>query len=320
MTSHDPAATPRGVYAARILANDRVCDEHYRLRMLAPGLGATAPGQFIQLQCRPLREQVMAHEVDWPAEGPPRFTQPELADKEPFLRRPISIAGRTETPQGPQLEIIYRTIGAGTKWLATAKPADSLSFMGPLGNAFPLKPEKKLAAVIGGGVGIPPMIYLATSLADAGVTPIAFFGVRAARLLPLTLIPGTDACTQGRPGPCVQELAKHCVSAAIASDDGSYGFHGLIGQAFANWLDNQGPDPQDLVAYCCGPEPLMKAIGQCCIARGIECYLALERHMACGVGTCQSCVCKIRSASPGGWDFKLCCKDGPVFDAREVVW
>jgi len=74
------------------------------------------------------------------------------------------------------------------------------------------------------------------------------------------------------------------------------------------------------VAYCCGPEALMKAVGEICITRGIECQLALERYMACGMGTCQSCNVRIRDDSTRGWSYKLCCTDGPIFDAREVVW
>ena len=107
---------------------------------------------------------------------------------------------------------------------------------------------------------------------------------------------------------------------SIATDDGSLGRAGFVDQAFEHWLDQAGLGAEDLVVYACGPEAMMQAVAEICLLREIECQLALERHMACGMGTCQSCVVKIRDGSDRGWSFKLCCTDGPVFDARDVVW
>jgi dihydroorotate dehydrogenase electron transfer subunit len=110
------------------------------------------------------------------------------------------------------------------------------------------------------------------------------------------------------------------VPSVLATDDGSLGVPGLVSDAFIRHLESDRGAWGDLAAYCCGPEPLMRAVGNACIERGIECYLAMERHMACGVGTCQSCVCRIKADNERGWDYKLCCTDGPVFEARAVVW
>ena len=74
------------------------------------------------------------------------------------------------------------------------------------------------------------------------------------------------------------------------------------------------------MVYACGPEAMMRAVGETCIARGVEYQLSLERTMACGMGTCQSCVCRLRADNDRGWTYKLCCADGPVFDAAEIVW
>ena len=318
--SHCSTQSGRGAYVGHVVANRRVCDAHYLLRLAFDKFPATRPGQFVQLQCRGLTAQVTAREVDWPAGGWPRLAQAELVDKEPLLRRPLSLAGRTEGPDGPQLDIIYRAIGTGTHWLTSVREGVALSVLGPLGNAFPISPAKKNAALIGGGVGIPPMIYLAEALGAAGKNAVAFSGIRSVRLLPLTVAKDVAACREGRPGLCVQEFARYGVRSVIATDDGSMGFAGPVGKAFANWLDAGGPAADDLVVYSCGPEAMMRAVADLCIARGIECHLALERHMACGVGTCQSCVVKIRSDNDRGWEFKLCCTHGPVFDARSVLW
>ena len=106
----------------------------------------------------------------------------------------------------------------------------------------------------------------------------------------------------------------------IATDDGSLGYPGLVSEAFGRWLTTLEIDPKQLTTYACGPEPMMQAVGEICTPRGIGCQLALERHMACGMGTCQSCVVKIREKSDRGWSYKLCCADGPVFEAADVIW
>ena len=100
----------------------------------------------------------------------------------------------------------------------------------------------------------------------------------------------------------------------------AFDWGGTISEAFARWFEHHDFDPRDMAVYACGPEPMARAVGDICVKRGMECQLALERHMACGMGTCQSCVVKVRDATPAGWSFKLCCADGPVFDAKELLW
>jgi len=320
MQSASPIRSRRGTFVSQVRANRRLCREHYLLRLRVGEFPPSRPGQFVQLQCRFLSEQSGAREVVWPDGALPKLTQPELADKEPFLRRPFSLAGRNDTPDGAELEIIYRTVGTGTHWLVDVAAGDELSVLGPLGNAFEIRAERPAAALVGGGVGIPPLIYLAEALGATGKRVAAFNGVETADLLPLTLVPGAEVRTDGLPTACVMELARHGAAAAVATDDGSLGRAGFVHEAFEHWLADTRAACDELVVYACGPEAMMRAVGKACIARGVECQLALERHMACGMGTCQSCVVKIRDDSDRGWSFKLCCADGPVFDAREVVW
>ncbi len=197
-----------------------------------------------------------------------------------------------------ELDILYRVVGPGTNWLCQRKTGDEIDLLGPLGNGFAIREDKPLAAVIGGGTGIGPMIYLAESLSSAGRDVKAFAGARTVSALPLT------------------EEQKGFFE--ITTDDGSLGQAGMVHEAFAQWLERDRT--AEMVVYACGPEPMMKAVADICTPSGIECQLAMERHMACGMGVCQGCAIKVKTDEPPGWMFKLVCKDGPVFDAGELVW
>jgi dihydroorotate dehydrogenase electron transfer subunit len=310
------------VFTAFVVLNEKLCDEHYLLTLRLAEFPPTQAGQFVQLQCRPPAAQPGSHLAPWEdcdsGAKRPKFTQPELTSREPILRRPFSLAGDRRDSGGVELDIIYRVVGAGTGWLAGVVAGRELSLIGPLGNALPVQPSKPLAVLIGGGVGIPPMIYFAEALGRAGKTAIAFNGVKSRNLLPLSLT--QDAPPYAQPSLCCEEFNASDAAAVVATDDGTVGYHGLVTDAFSRWLDESGTEADELAAYSCGPEPMMQAVGEICIARGIECHLSLERHMACGMGTCQSCIVKIRDDSPQGWSYKLCCTDGPVFDARDIVW
>jgi len=309
----------RGECFAQVTENRRLCDEHYQLTLWAPNLPATRPGQFVEVRCSRGDRTGRPRVIEWGPGKPPNLIQPELLGTETLLRRPLSLAGRRDAQGGPEIELIYRTIGTGTRWLATVAPGEHLSLLGPLGNGFAIRPDKPFAALVGGGVGIPPMLYLAETLAAAGKRTVAFNGVRSANLLPLTLAPG-GAPLDGVPTPCVAEFAARGVAAAVTTDDGSAGMKGSAGEALERWLRKSGLAPYGTVVYGCGPEPMLRAVAEVCADFGIECQLALERYMGCGLGTCQSCVVKIRDNSPAGWSFKLCCSDGPVFDANGIIW
>jgi dihydroorotate dehydrogenase electron transfer subunit len=321
MHSAPVTAGRRGVFVAEVLANRPMGGDHFRMQLAADGFPLARPGQFIQLQCRPLDPQGDRIVADWPADRPPRLSQSELRDVEPFLRRPLSLAGCGPGADGrTELVLIYRVVGTGTRWLTGLAPGEQLSVLGPLGNGFATRDSAPAAALVGGGVGIPPLIFQAAALASAGKRTIAFCGARRAELLPLTPVPAAKVSRTAKPTPCLAEFASHGVPAVVATDDGSLGCHGLISEAFTVWLEKSSFVPGQITVYACGPEAMMRAVAELCIAMKIECQLAMERHMACGMGTCQSCVVKVHSDEPLGWAFKLCCADGPVFDAREIVW
>ncbi|MFP4355962.1 MAG: dihydroorotate dehydrogenase electron transfer subunit [Phycisphaerae bacterium] len=320
MSSSDPTTSRRGVFDAEVLINEKLCDEHWLMILRCDSFPPTQPGQFVQLTCRPQAQPVAAREVDWPEDRPPRLTQAELKGTEPLLRRPFSLAGRRNIDQGVELDIIYRVVGRGTRFLAGILPGEAASLLGPLGNRFEIRPDKPAAALVGGGVGIPPMIYLAEALGQAGRDTNVFVGAQRASLLPLQLAPGATPADDGTPRPCLSAFVGHTAGQVVATDDGSLGTRGLVTEPLTAWLDELPFGPQQLVVYCCGPEPMMRAVGEICIRRGIECQLSMERSMGCGMGTCQSCICKTKAPTQSGWAYKLCCTDGPVFQADQLIW
>jgi dihydroorotate dehydrogenase electron transfer subunit len=307
----DSATQPaRSVFTANVLANEAVCEEHFRLTVSAADFPPTQPGQFVQVLCRPGEEPASGTVIEWPEGQTPALTQRELVARQPMLRRPFSIGGRQEVGGVSELDIIYCVKGAGTEWLQTLTADQTISLLGPLGNSFSISPEKSVAALIGGGVGVPPMLYLAEALQAAGKQTTAFIGARSGNR-----IPGKVSADGS-----VDEFGAFGAQTIIATDDGSLGHHGMVGEAFSNWLEASGVDPAQVVVYSCGPEPMMQSVAFIALAAGCECELSLERYMACGMGTCQSCVCKLRDTSDQGWAYKLCCTDGPVFAASDIIW
>ena len=317
-----------------VLSNRQLCRGHYLLRLGGREFPPTLAGQFVQLQCRTPGVQAGWSEVEVAPGDWPKPTGRELTDAEPLLRRPLSLAGRRDTEFDVELDIIYSVVGKGTAWLEHAGEGDEISLLGPLGNAFAISESKPLAALVGGGVGIPPMIYLASAMQASGKQAVAFCGARSADMLPITLAPaqtkgsglfvwGGEKTKSPDPFVCaasISQFGQFGVDSVIATDDGSLGWKGFVSEPVAAWLDAMDAPDGRAVVYACGPEPMMRAVAEICIARDVECQVSLERHMACGMGTCQSCVCKTKSDTEQGWSYKLCCTDGPVFDAREIVW
>ena len=316
-----------------VLSNRQLCRGHYLLRLGGREFPPTRAGQFVQLQCRKPGVQAGWSEIEVAPGDWPKLTGRELTDAEPLLRRPLSLAGRRDTEFDVELDIIYSVVGTGTAWMARAGEGDEISLLGPLGNAFAISEGKPLAALVGGGVGIPPMIYLASAMQTAGKQAVAFCGARSADMLPVTLAPSQtkgsglfvfagEKTKSPDPfvSPSISQFGQFGVDSVIATDDGSLGWKGFVSEPLAAWLDGVDAPDRQAVVYACGPELMMRAVADICIARDVECQVSLERHMACGMGTCQSCVCKTKSDAEQGWSYKLCCTDGPVFDASDVIW
>ena len=208
-------------------------------------------------------------------------------DSARLLPRPISIC---ETdPEKELLRIVYRVAGEGTKELSSCRAGDTLSIMGPLGNGFPLKDKKAL--LIGGGLGIPPMLELAKALS---CEKTAVLGYRDSQTF------------------LAEEIGKYA-GLAVATEDGSVGTKGTVLDA----IKAQGLKAD--IIYACGPTPMLRALKEYAAKEGIECWISLEERMACGVGACLGCVCHSKDVDEhSNVRNKRVCKDGPVFLADEV--
>ncbi|MCR5507131.1 MAG: dihydroorotate dehydrogenase electron transfer subunit [Lachnospiraceae bacterium] len=219
---------------------------------------------------------------------PGQFVSVYTKDKTRLLPRPISIC---ETWGSHSLRIVYRIAGEGTKEFSTYKAGDSIDILGPLGNGFPLKNDGP-AILIGGGIGIPPMLELAKRL-DCDKTIV--LGYRNAETF------------------LDKELEEHG-RIVIATDDGSAGIKGNVIDA----INRTGISGS--IIYACGPTPMLKGVKAYALGQGIEAYISMEERMACGVGACLGCVCEsVKTDDHSKVNNKRICKDGPVFHVSEVV-
>jgi dihydroorotate dehydrogenase electron transfer subunit len=326
----------RSRLTAVVQSNTCVCREHYLLRVrLDRRMQPTRPGQFVQVGCRPPLEvldetQILGRSLPWTGRGWPQVQQAELCASLALLRRPLSIAGRHDDAAGTSLEFVHRVVGQGTAWLAGLRPGDVVDLLGPLGNGFGLPGDKAIGVLVGGGVGLPPMFYLARLLRDEGWQTVAVLAARSRDLLPVSFEDDVEPDVQGLPMHSVSEFARLGVASVVTTDDGSCGLKGLITDGLEKTLAMMGPQHRRLVVvFCCGPTPMMRATARLAEAHGVACQACLEQAMACGLGTCQSCVMPIRHTAdaPHGvtadgtpWRYRLTCTEGPVFDAKEVIW
>lgn len=208
------------------------------------------------------------------------------ADGSRLMPRPISIC-ETDKEKGT-LRIIYRIAGAGTREFSMLTSEHAIDIMGPLGNGFDIKNKK--AILIGGGIGIPPMLELAKSL-DCEKSIVLGY----------------------RDEEFMSEKFKPYGDVYMSSDSGVVGVRGTVMDAIREY----GIEGE--IIYACGPVPMLAAVRDYALSRGIEAQLSLEERMACGIGACLACVCQSKEKDEHSQVHnKRVCKDGPVFDAREV--
>ena len=316
------AASNRGVFAASAVERIRLCRAHFRVTLAIDGFPDAAPGQFVQVLCH--NGQVLGDSLSTgdPIAGAhnPVFDITERVDSvhTPMLRRPFSIAGLARRGTTCELSLIGRVVGPGTAWLDALRPRDRVDLLGPLGRPFTLPTAGETALLVAGGVGLPPMLFLAERLRGRGVRSVAFFGAQTRDLIPLSLL--TEPDRNGLPTACAAEFNAFNTPCAVTTDDGSCGLKGRVTGALMQHL-GCGCEPERLRVYACGPEPMLKAVASVCAASDIRCELAMERVMGCGMGTCQSCVIPVRDAAySDGWRYALCCTEGPVFEANRVIF
>lgn len=308
----------RGIFTARVEKNVQLCDEHFRLELKIDHFPPSIPGQFVELHTSQGGPALTGSIVEWSAEKrPPRFHGDEFATPIPLLRRPYSIAAHRVNGKVSSIDVIYRVIGKMTRTMEALDPGDQISVLGPLGRGFDIPPETRRVILVGGGVGIPPMLYLGERLAAGRIPTMALIGVQKKQLLPLRMI-NFGPSAHPVPLPCIEEFAVHGIPSIVTTDDGSLGVQGRITEALDAVLDEiAGPG---VLVCCCGPTRMMQATAACAEAHGVKCLASLEQPMACGMGTCQSCIIKFKPAGSADWVYRLTCTDGPVFDTRDIIW
>jgi len=306
----------KGAFVAKVRENRRLKEKFYRLVLELTGVGAEAfartnPGQFAQLD---LSKTALPPQVEVPA---------ELADSSQrriLLRRPFSFCNITVEGKKTLVSILYCVVGPASLRMTTLAAGDSLSVVGPVGNGFAMPVNKKEAVLVLGGTGAGPLIHLARKLsADyPDMEIIAIVGAKSAELLPFE--DAVDKITV-EASLCLSEFAESGVKAIVSTDDGSAGSCGLVTDCLEKWLNRPGTrDSRDMIIYSCGPEAMQAAVAKIAHENKIECKVSLERMMACGIGLCQSCAVECRAAESDETVYKMCCKDGPVFDSKEVVF
>lgn len=200
-----------------------------------------------------------------------------------LLRRPISICDI----QGDTLTVVFQIKGEGTHWLAQRRVGEQLDVLGPLGRGYDIPHGKVL--VVGGGIGVPPMLYAAKCCASA------------------------DACVGFRSAAhaiLLEELQAACGKVLVTSDDGTIGAHGFVDALVRQTLAQEHYE----AVFACGPRPMLKSVYQAAQEGNTPCFVSMEERMGCGVGACLVCACSV------GGHHKHVCKDGPVFRAEEVDW
>lgn len=290
----------------------RPADEHVAIEMLAPGFPPSLPGQFLQVLCRDHDDPAVASH-DWNDGSFPLLESPDWSGRGAFLRRPFSIADRWEDEQGrTHLAILSRAVGPGTRFLDALAAGDVLNVAGPLGRPFRVPDGARPLVLIGGGVGIPPLLYLARHLRALDRRDVTvIFGARSGALFPV----------EHRVDPLRLNLSGGAdYPAIVTTDDGSLGRAGRVTDALRDWAADRGGAAAAALVFACGPERMLHAIGELTRELGMECQLCIERTMGCGAGTCLSCVVRVAdSTRPVGWRWALSCSEGPVFDRDLLV-
>ncbi|CAC9535426.1 Dihydroorotate dehydrogenase electron transfer subunit [Bathymodiolus heckerae thiotrophic gill symbiont] len=254
-----------------------------------------------------LASKVIAQETK-----PGQFVHISVSDILP-MRRPISIMSVDK--ENNTFDLLYKVVGEGTKQLAKRKIGEMISIIGPIGNGFKMT-DKKLPLLIGGGVGMPPMIAIAQSIKDTDYDPFVILGSE----VPFPFTP--ELSKMGNPCPeashTMPELEDWGVACRLASLQDYEGvFKGYVTDLAKVYLDSLSTDELAQVEiYSCGPHPMLEAVAKLAKDYNLPCQVSLEENMACAVGGCAGCVVEVQTNN--GPAMKRVCVDGPVFDATTV--
>lgn len=214
--------------------------------------------------------------------------------REALLRRPFSIFQARDGT----FSVLYKTVGKGTEALSELGAGEALSVIGPLGHGFTApSPGGETPLLVAGGYGMAAMYLLAERSPQKGIVFVG--GRRRVDIL------------------CEPEFGALGWEVRVTTEDGSYGERGLVTQALlAELQKNTGGRTRKL--FACGPTPMLKAVGKIATEHNLPAELSMDEHMCCGIGVCLTCVIPVKTAE--GWEYQRTCTEGPVFDARQILW
>ncbi len=282
---------------ALILENKKAASDIYRMRVESAYLGRKSrPGQFVEVRC---------------SEG-----------GNPLLRRPLGIHRISKGG----IELLYEVVGKGTELLARKERGETLDVIGPIGNGFDIKStvpsgpigpkgrrhSQQSTVLVAGGIGVAPMLALADSIVHSPQPTVHSKERKVYALI--------GAKTKNHI-LCENEFKKAGAKVMVATEDGSSGKKGFITGCLETLLSTR--DCRLWTIYACGPTPMLKAVAAIADAHRIYCQVSLEERMACGVGVCLGCPVKVKTlyaVRSTQYEYKMVCKDGPVFNAEEIAW
>ncbi len=253
---------------ATIIRFEQLTEDNIRLTLHAEEIAATAkPGQFVMISTAP--------------------------GKDPYLRRPFSIH---QTTSNGRIQILFKVTGRGTGLLAHCKEGEKLSIFGPLGHGFDIQ-LAKTACLIGGGMGIAPMLFLAKRICR----------LKKDTSSDLMIMGGKE---RKEIEPLMADFQQLSMKVIAVTDDGSYGQEGFVTDVLKTI-----ELPPECTVYACGPEAMMAGVNEICRKNNIECQVSVESVMACGMGACLGCNIPSKDGK-----YVHVCSEGPVFNAEELVW
>ena len=254
---------------AEVVKKECLAPGIYRIKLESEYIsGNVRPGQFVNIRC---------------------------CDNSENLLLGVSIS-EVDIDSGT-FDMVFIVKGIGTQYLADKMPGERLDLVGPLGNPFIIPEENSRVLIVGGGIGVFPLIFLAKQCNESYRSSLlGFRNIETSFLI---------------------DEFKGCSSeTGLCSDDGTLGAKGFVTDLLEAELIQGGWD----IIYSCGPEQMLKKVALLAEHYGTRCQVSLEQRMGCGIGACLVCSCKIKAITEKGWHYARVCKDGPVFWSNEIIW
>ena len=324
------SSSPTRDLKLRVAQNRKICEGHYLIQLELPADVPITfhPGQFFHVLCDPgngkprpipltLRRPLSIHRAEYP-----HFHRAALARagdlpdelRRAFVRHPARI------------DFLYRVVGEGTDLLSRARKGALLRAIGPCGNGFAIGPART-AVIVAGGIGVAPLAALAERLRERGKEVLIYLGAVKKEMLSLAVGPArripelegveSDQDLYDAIHSEFDEIGARVLT--VCTDDGSLGEKGLVTEMLARGLRDGCVPRESVCVYACGPEGMLRAVAEIAARNSLDCQVTLETRMACAVGACYSCTTRVIEPD-GKIHRKRVCRDGPVFEARDIQW